>query len=246
MGAGDKHSAPKFVDPEQGTAPFERHSFSPEQELHIHLMRHIAQEITRGTRSNFVLKGGTALLLAYGLPRFSEDLDFDGRQWHVDPTDKIERGASRAGIQVHEVKRTFATEIKRKHKVGYTGRGSKDLKVEFSYRQAEVIDDAEVTTVDGIKVYTIEKIAQQKVKVLGERTKPRDLFDVSFITQYYPHSISDRDLLTLNAYITERGMNWLEEQMLEDPILSQHAVDHVAVVLCDNVATLMTARGLQD
>lgn len=244
MGAGDAHSAPKLVGPERGAAPFERYSFSPEQELHIHLMKHIAQEVTGDTHNNFVLKGGTALLLAYGLPRFSEDLDFDGRQWHVDPTDKIERGASRAGIQVHEVKRTFATEIKRKHKVGYAGRGSKDLKVEFSYRQAEVIDDAEVTTVDGIKVYTIEKIAQQKVKVLGERTKPRDIFDVSFITQYYPDAITDQDVLALDAYIAERGMNWIEEQMLEDPILSRHAVDHVAMLLCDNVARMKMGRGL--
>ncbi len=42
------------------------------------LMRHIAQEVTAHTSDNFVLKGGTALLLAYGMPRFSTDLDFDG------------------------------------------------------------------------------------------------------------------------------------------------------------------------
>lgn len=43
-------------------------------------MREIAQAITRAdTKKEFVLKGGTGLLLAYGLPRFSTDLDFDGK-----------------------------------------------------------------------------------------------------------------------------------------------------------------------
>lgn len=246
MGAGDKHSAPKFVSPERGTAPFERYSFSPEQELHIYLMRHIAQEVTGDTHSNFVLKGGTALLLAYGLPRFSEDLDFDGRLWHLDPTERIHRGASRAGIPLSHMKRMVSTETKRKHRINYPSGRSGSLKLEFSYRQANEIQPDTVTLIDGIKVYTIDKLAEQKIRALHERTKPRDIFDVSFITQQYPDAISDHDLLRLHDYITERGMNWLEEQMLEDPILSQHAVDHVAVVLCDNVATLMTARGLQD
>ena len=40
-------------------------------------MRAIAQELTSRTGDAFVLKGGTALLLAYDLPRFSIDLDFD-------------------------------------------------------------------------------------------------------------------------------------------------------------------------
>lgn len=69
-----------------------------------------------------------------------------------------------------------------------------------------------------------------------------DLFDVSFITRYYPDAISDRDLMTLDSYIAERGMNWMEEQMLEDFILNSHAVDHVSMVLCDNVARLRSER----
>lgn len=80
--------------------------------------------------------------------------------------------------------------------------------------------------------------------MLGERTKPRDLFDVSFITQYYPEAISDQDLLALAAYIAERGMNWIEEQMLEDPVLDNYEVDHVAMVLCDNVARMKEERGI--
>ena len=49
-------------------------------------MLHIAQEVTARTGDNFALKGSTALLLAYGLPRFSTDLDFDGRRTSADLT----------------------------------------------------------------------------------------------------------------------------------------------------------------
>lgn len=64
--------------------PFEAQPLSPEQQRHVDLMRHITQEVTARTGDNFVLKGGTALLLSYGLPRFSTDLDFDGRRTSVD------------------------------------------------------------------------------------------------------------------------------------------------------------------
>lgn len=46
--------------------PFEAQPLSPEQQRHVDLIRHIAQEVTARIGDNFVLKGGAALLLAYG------------------------------------------------------------------------------------------------------------------------------------------------------------------------------------
>jgi predicted nucleotidyltransferase component of viral defense system len=43
-------------------------------ETHERLMRAIVESVND---TPLVLKGGTVLLLAYGLDRFSEDLDFD-------------------------------------------------------------------------------------------------------------------------------------------------------------------------
>lgn len=44
------------------------------QNLHKDVMRAIVQNVSD---TPLVLKGGTALMFAYQLPRFSEDLDFD-------------------------------------------------------------------------------------------------------------------------------------------------------------------------
>ncbi len=47
---------------------------TPSQQKHVELMAAIARNVAD---TEMALKGGTALLLAYGLDRFSEDLDFD-------------------------------------------------------------------------------------------------------------------------------------------------------------------------
>ena len=46
----------------------------PAEAAHVEIMRAVAKDIQD---LPMVLKGGTALLLCYGLDRFSEDLDFD-------------------------------------------------------------------------------------------------------------------------------------------------------------------------
>lgn len=43
--------------------PFEHYPFNAEQQRHVDLMRQVAREVTSRMRDNFVLKGGTALLL---------------------------------------------------------------------------------------------------------------------------------------------------------------------------------------
>ena len=48
--------------------------FTPAQKQHMRVMQAIARNVIN---TPMVLKGGTALLLCYGLDRFSEDLDFD-------------------------------------------------------------------------------------------------------------------------------------------------------------------------
>ena len=47
----------------------------PEEQIHCDLMRSMARSLSE---TPLILKGGTSLLLAYGLDRFSEDLGFRG------------------------------------------------------------------------------------------------------------------------------------------------------------------------
>ena len=163
--------------------PFEAQPLSPEQQRHVDLMRHIAQEVTARTGDSFVLKGGTALLLAYGLPRFSTDLDFDGRRTSVDLTASLRAGAEAAGTPTHNLRTAKSTWAVRRHMVHYRDDAMKPLKVEVSYRQADQIDEADVTVIDGIRTYTIDKLASLKIDALVSRTKARDIFDTRKVIQ---------------------------------------------------------------
>ena len=129
-------------------------------------MYHIAQEVTARTGDNFVLKGGTALLLAYGLPRFSTDLDFDGRHTSIDMTPALRAGADAAGVPVRNLRTAKNTWAVRRYMLHYRDDVMKPLKVEISYRQGDNIDEDDVTTINGIRTYNLDKLTTLKIDAL--------------------------------------------------------------------------------
>lgn len=224
--------------------PFEARPLSPEQQRHVDLMRHIAQEVTARTGDNFVLKGGTALLLAYGLPRFSTDLDFDGRRTSVDLTASLRAGAEAAGMPMRNLRTAKSTWAVRRHMVHYRDDAMRPLKVEVSYRQADQIDEADVTVIDGIRTYTIDRLASLKIDALVNRTKARDIFDTSYLLAKYPEAITDADLQRIDQLIDIIGLNDLEAIMLDDDILKRFDLTDIAVRLVDNTLEMKRQRGL--
>ncbi|WP_243896633.1 nucleotidyl transferase AbiEii/AbiGii toxin family protein [Actinomyces bowdenii] len=228
--------------PEQ--SPFEPLPLSPEQQRHVDLMRHIAQEVTTRAGDAFVLKGGTALLLAYGLPRFSTDLDFDGRRTSIDLSEALQAGSQAAGEHVRNLRTAKDTWAVRRHVLHYRDDAMKPLKVEVSYRQAQQIKQADLTTIDGICTYRLEKLASLKVDALVNRTKARDIFDTSYLLATYPEAITDTDLQRIDQLIDIIGLNDLEATMLDDDILNSFDLTAIAVQLVDNTLRLKRERGV--
>lgn len=66
----------------------------------------LIKEILPLIGDNFVLKGGTALSLFYGLDRYSEDLDFDAKSNNMDFTKQLKKHKSFADWNIS---------IKKKH-----------------------------------------------------------------------------------------------------------------------------------
>jgi len=135
-------------------------------------------------------KGGTALRLVYGSPRFSEDLDFSSNVANIG---KIEQAALEV---LGEIEREgIKTEIVESKSTpgGYLGIFSFQLlettvalRLEISSRDKQV--KGEVVTVMGefIPSYTImilrlEQLIGQKIRALKQRQKPRDWYDLYFI-----------------------------------------------------------------
>ena len=142
-----------------------------------------------------VFKGGTALRLIYNSPRFSEDLDFsltsavNSRDFKTIIT-KIIKSDSRfsltdlaskyythlAEIRIKEAWQNLAFSLK----IEVSKRSEKIKAADFTNLLAKSpATNLMVTT----KVYTLEKIFADKLRMLGERKMPRDIFDLWFISQ---------------------------------------------------------------
>lgn len=164
-----------------------------EQKLHVDIMRAVAKDFHD---IPMVLKGGTALLLCYGLDRFSEDLDFDApKKFTIAP--RVERILSRhaATYEVKTVKETPTVQRLKSHYAGITG--DRLLKIETSFRNPPA--DEHVKVIDGIRTYPIGELLEQKLNALENRTTARDIYDISFLTRSYPEAFTQESIDKLKA-----------------------------------------------
>ncbi len=153
----------------------------------------------------FTFKGGTALRLVYGSPRFSEDLDFSLTE------DRL-KGKFRQLIKkiVSPYPELSITDLEEKH---YTYLGEIKvvegylpspfrIKIEISkrrergYKSELSLISSPVSTIQCLgRVSTLEQLYKDKLTCLSDRAKPKDVFDLWYICQrlkkpYVPTTIS--------------------------------------------------------
>lgn len=146
-----------------------------------------------------ILKGGTALMLAYGLNRFSEDLDFDIAQTFTGKgTINLQHTLEKAlpvEFKLIDINLKKYTEKVSRYMLYYNDLETQNLntlKIEISYRTPVV--DSDIYHKNNMKFLSIEKIASFKIGALldsdiQERTKARDLFDAHFLLANYQQQI---------------------------------------------------------
>jgi predicted nucleotidyltransferase component of viral defense system len=142
---------------------------------------------------DLIFKGGTALRLAHGSPRFSEDLDFS--LIHDRLKNKFQGWVEKiiapfpelALTDLEEKRNTYLAEIKVTQ--GYLPLPFR-VKVEISRREIKdyqwklQILSSPVSTVQALgQVGVLEQIYRDKVSCLKDRAKPKDLFDFWYISQ---------------------------------------------------------------
>lgn len=164
----------------------------------------------------FVLKGGTALMLCYGLNRFSEDVDLDGRKQDIK-----EIARRFCGIKGYSYGISKDTPTVRRCMIDY-GFSEKNLKIEVSYRQ-KTIDPEDVVIIHGLQVYTIDRLAQLKASAYQNRDRIRDLFDLSFICKNYYDELSRSTKNVVRDAVANKGLEQfdflLETQ--NDPLIDK-------------------------
>ena len=179
------------------------------KENHLQVINEFLESINKDT-DQFILKGGTALLTCYQLDRFSEDIDFDSRSKQniislIDQFSKQNGYSYRVGKDTNTVKRTFIDYGNAEHK----------LKVETSYRQKKIIDEEDYTRINGISVYTIDRLFQQKCDAYLGRDRIRDIYDLCYIYENYSNELSKNSIKRLQQAFTYKGINEINALILE-------------------------------
>lgn len=171
-------------------------SISPVEIIREELEMVILQYLSQSSLSNkLIFKGGTALRLCYGSPRFSQDLDFN--QQDRTTKEEIEKILFQVTKNYPEI---FIDEIidKRYTLFSLLGVKSKHLKqkisikLEISKKKYDLKkEDYALKTANSplspfspiLQVYSLERILYEKKLAIKTRNKPRDYFDLWFVAQ---------------------------------------------------------------
>lgn len=145
----------------------------------------------RNAADRVLFKGGTALRIIYGSPRFSEDLDFSGfgirkpaiEELITESLSAVERvGVS---IDIEEAKATSGGYLGIIH--NRFGDYRVEIRLEISLRdRAAVKPETALIAGDFLPAYTLlhlpqELLVEEKLKALLDRAKPRDFYDLYFM-----------------------------------------------------------------
>lgn len=156
-----------------------------------------------GSISNgYILKGGTALFLGYGLTRFSEDIDLDGVDMNF--VAQMKKYCMCNGYDIRVAKDTNT--VKRVF-IHYGGK--KPLKIEVSYRNSRLDSDCVDFTVSkrvGIGIYCISYMMMLKTNAFSHRDKLRDLYDVVFIYRNYYTFIEQSIIRQFRDVVAYKGL----------------------------------------
>lgn len=154
------------------------------QTQHRQVINDFLQYMNQRT-SDYILKGGTALMMCYQLDRFSEDIDLDSKNKSA-IKGIVDNFCKEYGYSYHV---EIGTDTVKRFMIHYRDE-SKPLKVEISYRSRE-INPEDVVVKNGITVYRINRLAYMKCNAYNSRDKIRDLYDIVFICKNYDHELSE-------------------------------------------------------
>ena len=167
-------------------------------------------------------KGGTALRMLYGSPRFSEDLDFSSSLRDVRGLEEalLETLAriARENVPVDLAESTTTSG-------GYlaivsfkVGSNPLALQIEISLREGRQSGEATTVVSDFVPPYTLialvrEQLVAEKIQALLYRKKARDFYDLYFILRANLLSASKKDILAQALQVLKQSSINFEQEL---------------------------------
>ncbi len=201
------------------------------QEDRIELMKSILPYFG----DNFVLKGGTALSLYYGLNRYSEDLDFDAKSNNMNFINRLKNHKDFKNWNINIKKDTdtvFRAMIDYKAK---SHLGDYPLKIEISNRNKIFLqtNSLKYENIDRVNVYSIDELIKMKTIAFSGRDKIRDFYDLGYLLEKYPQNFSKESLFAIHEKVSYAGVEELN-LLLKDEVKKHKLVSSKDIDIADN------------
>lgn len=190
----------------------------------------LIKEILPYFGDNFVLKGGTALSLYYGLNRYSEDIDLDCTTNNMNFINKLKRHKDFNKWNIN-IKKDTDTVFRAMIDYGATSHyGSYPLKIEVSSRNKELLRAKILNyeNTNGVNIYCIDELIKMKSIAFSGRDKIRDFYDLGYLLQTYPDKFSKENLFSIREkifYCGEDELNLLlKDENSKHKLISQEKI----------------------
>ena len=190
----------------------------------------LIKEILPYLGDTFVLKGGTALSLYYGLNRYSEDIDLDCTTNNMNFINKLKRHKDFSNWNIN-IKKDTDTVFRAMIDYGATSHyGSYPLKIEVSSRNKDLLRSKTLNfeNINGVNVYCVDELIKMKGVAFSGRDKIRDFYDLGYLLQTYPDKFSKENLFGIREkifYCGEDELNLLlKDESLQHKLISQDKI----------------------
>ena len=187
--------------------------------------RTLIERIVKGLSDKpLILKGGTALMLAYNLDRYSEDIDYDS-DTKIDLAKHLESIMQKTRMQ-YEIVTKKQTDTTSRVSVKYTTGKAKGILLKIEVKNNRQISSDDISNHPGFLVYTVNKICEQKLHASSERIKARDFYDLGFIAGHYKDALDNRNLIGLKELANNKTIHelyqeeWHEDEFVRDRPIS--------------------------
>lgn len=202
------------------------------RQVHLALMRNFLVWLNQQT-SDFVLKGGTALMLCYNLGRFSEDIDLDALNVRKNILPFITSFCKLNKLNFRIAKDTNTTKRCIVHYL--VGNEEATLKIETSYRSqnGELLRSLSVPC-NNILVYNINELFKLKLNAFFGRDKIRDIYDVLYTYKLYKNVLYVEARSDLFRALSTKSLDAILETIAQqsDPLIDATQLEDLYLSTC--------------
>lgn len=188
----------------------------------------LIKEILPLLGDNYILKGGTALKLYYGLDRYSDDIDLDSVSGYMNIKNHLSKHKD---FNKWEVQHKKSTDTVSRFMIDYKAtnhNGAYPLKIEISSRNKNLLSNKllEYQKINDVNVYSLKELINQKINAYSNRDKIRDFYDIAFLLENHKEDFTNEQIISFYQKTYYKGLDEISF-LLDNEIKTQKLTKNI-------------------